>query len=95
MSKFWVYCNPRRGRLLIHRSECPACEGNKPFLLEGVAAHPAQKGAWEAADTYKAALSIAEAMASLAPGLALKPCVICEPAEDRPRPAEPRQALSA
>ena len=82
MSRFWVYCNPLRGRLLIHTSDCPACEGNKPFLLEGVVPHPSP-GSWEPADSYRAAAEVAGALASAGRGLVAKDCVICDPAAAR------------
>ena len=83
MSRFWVYFNPLRGRLLIHTSGCPACEGDKPFLLEGVAARPGP-ARWEPAESYRAAAEIAGALASSGRGLVAKDCVICDPGGARP-----------
>jgi hypothetical protein len=78
MSSFWVYSNPRRGRLLIHRNSCPACEGDKPFVLQAAAGQRA-RGAWEAADSYDDALQIAAAFSAGSAALTVTPCAICEP----------------
>jgi hypothetical protein len=76
MSRFWVYSNPARKRVLIHRQECPACEGGKPYLLNG---RPERACAWEPAESYKEARGIAEAMTTAAHGLRVTACAICAP----------------
>jgi hypothetical protein len=86
MDCFWVYANPARGRVLIHRAACPACEGNKPYVLE----RSAQPGySWTGAGDYQEASEVAAAVLAGRPGIHVVDCVICEPAE--PRWADRRQ----